>query len=276
MWCVPPPPHTPFLFPPLATCLLWCPFPAWGPPLSGVKERPGTGGQLETATISRVEVPAGPPVGWESTSPWWLWPSEGGGGRNEQGCCPRRGGGGADVTCRHGDMPAQTATCTPRDTQADSRTGAAGHTHMGTREKAGCGRTGELRGVGHTHGRPAGARTHAQGHTEMLSPTGGKEESPSTTFKKKKGSLSHACMNTGQLHAATRYKRPCHSRAHTCSREPSHTEHYRPPARWLSLRQSKPWLHINTCIHNVATSILLDYYYCGSPRLLPRKLNVFA
>lgn len=32
-------------------------------------------------------------------------------------------------------MPTQTTTCTPRDTQADSRTGAAGHTHMGTREE---------------------------------------------------------------------------------------------------------------------------------------------
>lgn len=117
-------------------------------------------------------------------------------------------------------MPAQTATCTPRDTQADSRTGAAGHTHTGTREKAGVCCTGELRGVGHTHGRRTHARTHAQGHTEMLSHTGARRR---LCHPHKKKSLSHACMNTGQLHAATRYKRPCHSQAHTCSQEPSHT-----------------------------------------------------
>lgn len=77
----------------------------------------------------------------------------------------------------------------------------------------------ELRGMGHTHGRPTHAHTHAQGHTEMLSHTG-KEESLSPTQKK---SLSHACMNTEQLHTAAHYKRPCHSQAHTCSHEPSHT-----------------------------------------------------
>lgn len=48
----------------------------------------------------------------------------------------------------------------------------------------------------------------------------GKEESLSPTQKK---SLSHACMNTEQLHTATHYKRPCHSQAHTCSHELSHT-----------------------------------------------------
>lgn len=51
------------------------------------------------------------------------------------------------------DMPTHTATCIPRDTQADSpRTGTAGHTHMGTREEARCHCTGEFRRVGHTHG----------------------------------------------------------------------------------------------------------------------------
>lgn len=48
----------------------------------------------------------------------------------------------------------------------------------------------------------------------------GKEESLSPTQKK---SLSHAYMNTEQLHTAAHYKRPCHSQAHTCSHEPSHT-----------------------------------------------------
>lgn len=47
-----------------------------------------------------------------------------------------------------------------------------------------------------------------------------KEESLSPTQKK---SLSPACMNAEQLHTATHYKRPCHSQAHTCSHEPSHT-----------------------------------------------------
>lgn len=57
--------------------------------------------------------------------------------------------GEANMTCRHRNMPTQTATCIPRDTQADSRTGAAGHTHMGTREVAGYCCTGELRGGTH-------------------------------------------------------------------------------------------------------------------------------
>lgn len=135
---------------------------------------------------------------------------------------------------------------------------------------------GAPRGGTHPRETGRGADSRTGSHGDAVTHRGQGGVSVNHIKKKKKGSLSHACMNTGQLHAATRYKRPCHSRAHTCSREPSHTEHYRPPARWLSLRQSKPWLHINTCIHNVATSILLDYYYCGSPRLLPRKLNVFA
>lgn len=128
--------------------------------------------------------------------------------------------GEANVTCRHRDMPTQTATCIPRDTQADSRTGAAGHTHMGTREVAGYCCTGELREVGHTHGRPTHAHTHAQGHMEMLSHTGARR---SCCHPHRKKSLSHACMNTEQLHTASHYKRPCHSQAHTCSHEPSHT-----------------------------------------------------
>lgn len=122
-------------------------------------------------------------------------------------------------------MPTQTATCTPRDTKADSRTGAAGHTHMGTRGEASCRCNRELRGVGHTHGRPRAGRpthvhTHAQGHTEMLSHTGTRR---SRCHPHRKKSLSHACMNTEQLHTAAYYKRPCHSQAHTCSHEPSHT-----------------------------------------------------
>lgn len=87
------------------------------------------------------------------------------------------------------DMPTHTATCIPRDTQADSRTGTAGHTHMGTREEARCHCTGELRRVGHTHGRPTHAHTQAQGHGEMLSYT--TRRSPITHTEK----VTIACMH---------------------------------------------------------------------------------
>lgn len=117
-------------------------------------------------------------------------------------------------------MPAQTATCTPRDTQADSRTGAAGHTHMGTREKAGSAALGSAEGWDTPTGDgPMHVLTHRV--TWRCCHTQGQGGVSVTHIKKK--SLSHACMNTGHLHAATRYKRPCHSQAHTCSHEPSHT-----------------------------------------------------
>lgn len=141
-----------------------------------------------------------------------------GGGRNEQGCCPRRGGSKCDMQ-------------TLRYARTDSHMHAQGHpgrlkdrscwTHPhGDKGKGRLCCTGERRGVGHTHGRRTHARTHAQGHMEMLSHTGARR---SLCHPHKKKSLSHACMNTGHLHAATRYKRPCHSQAHTCSHEPSHT-----------------------------------------------------
>lgn len=168
-------------------------------------------------------------------------------------------------------MLTQTATCTPRDTQADSRTGAAGHTHMGTREEAGCCCPGELRGVGHTHGKPTHAHTHTQGHTEMLSHIGAKR----SRCNPHKKSLSHACMNTRQLHTAAHYKRPCHSQAHTCTQASS-------PAVTVAVTQTQTRLHINTCIHNLATSIFLDsllwiaeVLHTAKP-LLPRKLNLFV
>lgn len=92
--------------------------------------------------------------------------------------------------------------------------------------------------------------------------THSKEESLSPTQKK---SLSHACMNTEQLHTAVHYKRPCHSQAHTCLHEPSHTGIISLPYQSLSLSQTQMHLHINTRIHNLATSIFLDSY-CGSLR----------
>jgi hypothetical protein len=54
------------------------------------------------------------------------------------------GGGKGDMQTT--DMPTQTATCSLGDIQADSRTGAAGHTHMGTREEAGLHCRVELKG----------------------------------------------------------------------------------------------------------------------------------
>lgn len=124
-------------------------------------------------------------------------------------------------------MPTQTATCTPGDTQADSRTGAAGHTHMGTREEAGRHSIVELKGWDTPTGdqeqsrEKAYAHTHAQVHREMLSHRG-KEESLSPTRRK---SLSSACMhacthsNCAQPHNRERLY---HSEAHTCSHVPSH------------------------------------------------------
>lgn len=60
-------------------------------------------------------------------------------------------------------------------------------------------------------------------------------------------------------------QRPCHSQAHTCSHEPSHTGIISLPYQSLSLSQTQMHLHINTRIHNLATSIFLDSY-CGSLR----------
>lgn len=74
---------------------------------------------------------------------------------------------------------------------------------------------------GGTHPRETNPCTypHTGSHGDAVTHRG-KEELLSPTQKK---SLSHACMNTEQLHTASHYKRPCHSQAHTCSHEPSHT-----------------------------------------------------
>lgn len=79
---------------PLATCLLRCPFSAWGPPLSGVKERPGAGGNGGSHHFQG----GGPRrkasgMGTHLT----MMALALGGGRNEQGCCPRRGGSKCDM-----------------------------------------------------------------------------------------------------------------------------------------------------------------------------------
>lgn len=117
-------------------------------------------------------------------------------------------------------MPTQTTTCTPRDTQADSRTGAAGHTHMGTREEE-----------------AAAARWSSEG---LDTPTGDQEQRDSLCTcprigsqgdavthrgKEESLSLSHACMRACIHNNCTlprSYKRPCHSRAHMRSHVRSH------------------------------------------------------
>lgn len=116
-------------------------------------------------------------------------------------------------------MPTQTATCTPGDTQADSRTGAAGHTHMGTREEASRHCIVELKGWDTPTGdqeqsrATAYAHTHAQVHREIrrsrCHPQG------ESHYR------MHACM-----HACTEPSRTIikdyHSEAHACSHVPSH------------------------------------------------------
>lgn len=163
--------------------------------------------------------------------------------------------GEAKVTCRH------------RYAHTDNHTHTQGHpgrfkdrscwTHPhGDKGRGGCRCTVELRGVGHTHGRPRAERQpvhipthrvtgrccHTQGQGELLS-------------------LSHACVRAcihSNCTLPRNYKRPCHSRAHMRSHVPSlavivacHDSHCH------SVKQ-KTQLHINTCVHNLATSIFLD------------------
>lgn len=176
--------------------------------------------------------------------------------------------GAANVTCRHRNMPTQTATCTPRDTQADSRTGAAGHTHTGTREGAGYRCTVELRGVGHTHGRPRAGRathehTHAQGNTEILSHSGARR---SHCHK-------HACTQS-VAHSCTITKDPVTHR-HTCAHITPVTQTSSPA---VTAAVTEMQLHINTCTQ-LSNKYFPGFLLCGSgvlytaKLLLLRKLN---
>lgn len=122
-------------------------------------------------------------------------------------------------------------------------------------------------GVGHTHGRPRAEprdglctypRTGSQGAAVTHR---GKEESLSPTPRK---SLSNACMHA-HMAICTQphdHKRLYHSEAHTCAHVPSRAAaviacH---DSNCHSGKQTKknPRLHINTFVHNLATSIFLD------------------
>lgn len=121
-------------------------------------------------------------------------------------------------------MPTQTATCTLGDTQADSRTGAAGHTHMGTREEAGRHCIVELLGWDTPTGdqeqsrETAYAHTHAQVHRELLSHTGVRRSRCHP--HRESHYRMHACMHTWQFaHSPTTIKDfiiQKHTHVHMC------------------------------------------------------------
>lgn len=130
-----------------------------------------------------------------------------GGGRHERGCCPRRGGSKCD---------AQTL----RYARTDSHMHAQGH--PGRLKDRSCrthphGDKGKGRLLLHWGARRGG--THPR-ETDPCTYSCTGSHGDAVTRRGEEESLSHACMHTGQLLAATCYKRPCHSQAHTCSPDP--------------------------------------------------------
>ena len=155
-------------------------------------------------------------MGWEPSPQCWLWLQQ---GEGMKGDVVHDEGGEANVTCRHTDMPTQTATCMHTQGHPGRLKDRSCWTHP-HRDK-GRGRLLLHRGAerGGTHPQETKSREtdpctypRTGSHGDAVTHRG-KEESLSPTQKK---SLSHACMNTEQLHTAAHYKRPCHSQAHTC------------------------------------------------------------
>lgn len=156
----------------------------------------------------------GEPERWEPAPECWLWTQE---GEGIKGAIVQDEGGGKGDT----DMPTQTTTCTPRDTQADSRTGAAGHTHMGTREEEAAAAWWSSEGLD----TPTGDQE--QRDSLCTYPRIGSQGDAVTHWGKEESlSLSHACMRAcvrayitvAHCHAVT--KDPVtheHTCAHMCA-----------------------------------------------------------
>lgn len=161
-----------------------------------------------------LEVAEGKPVGWEPTPQCWLRPQEGEGYRGLWSKMRGKQMCHADTEiCPHTRPHAYPGT--PRQTQGqellDTPTWGQGKRHAATAQGSSEGWDTPM-GDQPMHiprHRVTGRCSHTQ-QGGVLSPT-------------QKKSLSPACMNAEQLHTATHYKRPCHSQAHTCSHEPSHT-----------------------------------------------------
>lgn len=191
---------------------------------------------------------------WEPAPECWLWTQEGEGIKGA--IVQDEGGGKGDMQtqiCPHRQPHAHPGT--PRQIQGqellDTPTWGQGKRRLPLH-------SGAQRGWTHpreTKSREtACAHTHAQGHREMLSHTGARRVAVTIA-------CMHACVRAcihSNCTLPRNYKRPCHSRAHMRSHVPSlavivacHDSHCH------SVKQ-KTQLHINTCVHNLATSIFLD------------------